>query len=390
MAEPLFPDDTMIPIFLTHVILFQDLMNFKVLRSIYRILVANVIVMAYSLVVSTRIPFWIHEFSQLNFLTVTKSMLLIIPLLNTFILKSTKKVINIDYLSLSSIIERIIVPFKKQISIVQIILQYKLRKRQQPEIEWKDGTTSWLPLKEVKETNSVEVANYAVDNQIDTEPAFDWWVRDLLKRQTRLIKLSQTRSLRPGYKFGIPLPHTVEEALTLDTQNKNTLWYDAIMKEMHNVRIAFDFQDKGSVAPPGYKLIPLHMVFDIKMDLTQKARLVAGGHVTDPPSSLTYSSVVSRESVRIAFLVAALNDLNVCMADIGNAYLNAKTEEKVYAIASKEFGDDEGRTLIITRALYGLKSSGAAWRSHFADSLRDLSFLPNYADPDVWRRPAVK
>ena len=68
--------------------------------------------------------------------------------------------------------------------------------------------------------------------------------------------------------------------------------------------------------PPGYKEIPCHMVFDVKMDFTWKARFVAGGHVTDPPSTLTYSSVVSRESVRIAFLIAALNDLQVCVADV--------------------------------------------------------------------------
>ena len=65
------------------------------------------------------------------------------------------------------------------------------------------------------------------------------------------------------------------------------------------------------------------MIFDIKMDFTRKARLVAGGHMTDTPASLTYSSVVSRESVRIALLLAALNGLDVKTCDIGNVYLNA-------------------------------------------------------------------
>ena len=74
------------------------------------------------------------------------------------------------------------------------------------------------------------------------------------------------------------------------------------------------------------------MVFDIKMDgkFTRKARFVAGGHTTDTPASITYSSVVSRDSVRIAFLIAALNDLDVWAADIGNAYLNADCREKIY------------------------------------------------------------
>jgi Reverse transcriptase (RNA-dependent DNA polymerase) len=96
------------------------------------------------------------------------------------------------------------------------------------------------------------------------------------------------------------------------------------------------------------------------MDFTRKARLVAGGHVTDPPTSITYSSVVSRELVRIVFLIAALNDLDIMTADIGNAYLNAFTSEKVYTITGPEFGEEAGRVAIIIRALYGLKSSGAA------------------------------
>jgi len=50
--------------------------------------------------------------------------------------------------------------------------------------------------------------------------------------------------------------------------------------------------------------------------------------MTDPPAHLTYSSVVSRDSVRLAFLSAALNDLDLLAADIGNAYLNANTKRK--------------------------------------------------------------
>jgi hypothetical protein len=50
----------------------------------------------------------------------------------------------------------------------------------------------------------------------------------------------------------------------------------------------------------GYQEIDFHMIFDIKMDLTRKARFVAGGHMTETPASITYSSVISRDSMRIA------------------------------------------------------------------------------------------
>lgn len=69
------------------------------------------------------------------------------------------------------------------------------------EVEWKDGTTSWLPSKEVKATNQVEVAEYAVANHIDTEPTFDWWVQQTLQRRRRLIKLSQKTAIRGGWRL---------------------------------------------------------------------------------------------------------------------------------------------------------------------------------------------
>jgi len=79
------------------------------------------------------------------------------------------------------------------------------------------------------------------------------------------------------------------------------------------------------------------------------------------------------------------------MSDVGNAYLNASPREKVYFVAGKEFGgEDEGKVAVIVRALYGLKSSGAAWRAHFAQSLSELGFKSSLADPDVWMKPAVK
>ena len=63
-----------------------------------------------------------------------------------------------------------------------------------------------------------------------------------------------------------------------------------------------------------------HMVFSIKMeDFSQKACQVGGGHMVEDPKRLTYASMVSRESVRIALTLAALNDLEVKTSDIQNA-----------------------------------------------------------------------
>ena len=84
----------------------------------------------------------------------------------------------------------------------------------------------------------------------------------------------------------------------------------------------------------------MHIIFDIKMDwkFTRKARLVTNFHTTAPPSLITYSSVVSRESARIAFLLADLNDLDIFACDIGNTHLNAKCRYKLWTKSGKEFG----------------------------------------------------
>ena len=259
-------------------------------------------------------------------------------------------------------------------------------------IKWKDGSTNWIPLSTAKQSYPIQIAEYAIASKIDNEPAFKWWVRHTLKKRDRIIsKTASSRPHRKGkMKFGIRVPTTVEEAMQLDHKNGNTLWHDAIEKEMKNSRIAFELLNKDDKPPPGYKKITCHMNFEVKMDLRRKARYVAGGHLTDPPSSMTYSTVVSRESVRIAFLVAALNGLNVLAGDIQNAYLNAPTTEKLFFYAGDEWKADKGRPVLIVRALYGLKSSALAWRNHLADVLSNkLGFKSSLADPDVWYKPAI-
>ena len=122
-----------------------------------------------------------------------------------------------------------------------------------------------------------------------------------------------------------------------------------------------------------YKKIPYHVVFDVKFDVTRKARLVAGGHKhRDVPSYTTYSYVVSRDSIRLMFLIAALNGLSVLAGDVGNAYLIAPCKEKVYVqIRSDLFGPENSRKCAyIVRFLYGLRSAGNAWREHLANTIR--------------------
>ena len=267
-------------------------------------------------------------------------------------------------------------------------------------VQWRDGTSDWVPLKDLKDSNPVEVAEYAVSNGIDSEPAFHWWVKPTLRRRDRIVSKVKNRYWKITHKFGFELPHSVPEALAIDRKTGTDFWRTAIEKEMKNLRNAGTFETwDGTVEQAlsgkklvGYQQIECHMIFDIKMDgnFTRKARLVAGGHTTNTPASVTYSSVVTRDSVRIAFTIAALNNLDVFAADVGNAYLNVPCREKIWFTAGDEFGTDKGSVMLIRKALYGLKSSSAAWRAMLAQSLTDLGYVSSKADPDVWLRPQTK
>ena len=260
--------------------------------------------------------------------------------------------------------------------------------------QWVDGSTSWEKLSDLKESHPIETAEYAVTHGIDHEPAFNWWVKHFLKKRDRIISLVKrrnTRYLKRTHKFGIELPKTAQEALALDKKNGNTLWADAISKEIKNVRVAFKILPDGQPVPIGHQKIPCHMIFDIKMeDFRRKARLVAGGHKTDAPATITYASVVSRETVRIALTLAALNDLEVKVGDVLNAYITAPITEKVWTILGPEFGRDAGKRAIIVRALYGLKSAGAAFRAHLAACMRDIGYVSCKADPDLWLKAETR
>lgn len=228
-------------------------------------------------------------------------------------------------------------------------------------VSFSNGEKQWLPLRTVKESNPVELAEYAVNNKLNLEPAFIWWVPYTIRKQDRIIQKVKAKYWRTTHKFGIRVPKSVEEAVQIDNENGSRLWQDTIEKEMKKAKVSYNVVEDTTPSElranecntlRGHQEIRCHIIFDVKMDFTRKARFVAGGHMTDTPSSITYSSVVSRESVKIAFLIAALNDLDIMLCDIGNAYLNAPCREKIWFVAGPECGPTlQGKPRKLVRAL---------------------------------------
>ena len=165
-------------------------------------------------------------------------------------------------------------------------------------VQWKDGSTSWECMKDVKESYPLQLAEYAMTKSIASQPAFAWWVPHVLRKNKRIIAKVKSKYWKRTHKFGWKLPKTVEEDIAIDRENNNNLWWGAICKEMKEVRITFEvYEGDTNQLDPAYQKIDCHMIFDIKMgeNFCRKARMVAGGHVTSAPATITYSSVVSRD-----------------------------------------------------------------------------------------------
>lgn len=192
------------------------------------------------------------------------------------------------------------------------------------QLEWKDRTMNWIPLKDLKDDYPMQLAEYVVRNNLQEETAFKWWVPGVLNKKDRMVAKIKSKYWTRTHKYGIQIPKSIKEALRFDREDVKNHWRNAIEKEMSNAKV--DFEVIQGETQVGYKKIHIHWIFDVKLSTFQsKARLVANGNVTGPPQDISFSSVVSRESVRIFFLLAALNDTEIMSAYIQNAYLIANT-----------------------------------------------------------------
>jgi len=88
-------------------------------------------------------------------------------------------------------------------------------------ILWCDGSTSWEHLRNLKESNPIQVAEYAVANKLVEEAAFAWWVPHVLKHHGRIIGVINSRYHKCTHKFSIELPKTDKHALEIDRFSRN-------------------------------------------------------------------------------------------------------------------------------------------------------------------------
>jgi len=146
----------------------------------------------------------------------------------------------------------------------------------------------------------------------------------VLNRRKEMIGAANMKYIKQTHCFGLEIPKTVKWALEIDA--KMVIDYGRMLlqkkwKPLESILIL----DNGNNVPPGFQRMECHMIFNVKFDgFCQKARLVAGGQQTEPPASdLMYTSVLARETVPIAFTIAALNDLKVKASDVQKCVLDS-------------------------------------------------------------------
>ena len=266
-------------------------------------------------------------------------------------------------------------------------------------VEWESGEVTYEPLTLISKDDPITCAVYAKKHDLLDTTGWKHLKRyaKTSKRLIRAVKQSRIRQVRASvrYQHGFQVPKDYNDAMRLDKENGNTHWQDAVDLELTQIHEYKVFKDTGKakfhngkvVTPDGFQKIRVHFVYAVKHDGRFKARLVADGHLTKEPVESIYSGVVSLRSLRMVVFLSQLNNLEIWGADVGNAYLEAYTDEKLCIMAGPEFKELQGHLLIMVKALYGTRSGGARWHDRLFDILQEMKFKPSKADPDVWMRP---
>ena len=250
-------------------------------------------------------------------------------------------------------------------------------------VEWESGEVTYEPLTLISKDDPITCAVYAKKHDLLDTTGWKHLKRyaRTSKRLIRAVKQSRIRQVRASarYQHGFQVPKDYNDAIRLDKENSNTQWQDEIDLELTQIHEYKVFKDTGKAQ--------FHNGKAVTPDGFQKARLVADGHLTKEPVESIYSGVVYLRSLRMVVFLSQLNDLEIWGADVGNAYLEAYTDQKLCIIAGPEFKEFQGHLLIMIKTLHGTHSGGARWHDRLFDILQELKFKPSKADPDVWMRP---
>jgi hypothetical protein len=90
-------------------------------------------------------------------------------------------------------------------------------------IQWRDGSTTWNALKDMKDSYPVQMAEYATDNGLALKPAFRWWIPHVLKKRDRIIAKTKLSYWAKTHKYGFEVPKDYDDCVRIDRENGDTL-----------------------------------------------------------------------------------------------------------------------------------------------------------------------
>ena len=86
-------------------------------------------------------------------------------------------------------------------------------------VAWKDDSTNWIKLKDIVNSNLIEMAEYALNNKLNQEPAFSWWSSFVLRKRDHIISKVNSKYWGRTHKYGIEIPKSTDDAKCIDADN---------------------------------------------------------------------------------------------------------------------------------------------------------------------------
>jgi hypothetical protein len=210
-------------------------------------------------------------------------------------------------------------------------------------VEWNSEQSLWEELQDMKEDHPKMTAGYLVDANETSRLRRDDFHLDNNNKVYAVCcavqhgnkKRKKKYGPKPQFKYGVQkVPRNMKQAGRFDEANNNTLWSNSIKLEIKVLTDleCFAFRDPDYNCGEEYQQTTLTLIFGVKQDLRHKARLVARGHPVDTRDPDVYSSMVNGLSVKLLHVIAHkanMSQLCELCGNVGNAYVNAFTKEKV-------------------------------------------------------------
>ena len=112
----------------------------------------------------------------------------------------------------------------------------------------------------MKEAHLVDLAQFSKACDIAGEPSFAWWILYTLPKQGVILSKVKACIHKTTHKYGIKMPANIDHANKLNRENNNTLWRDALAKEMTDIGIDFELLVEGHPGLPAWSKVTGHLV----------------------------------------------------------------------------------------------------------------------------------